>query len=187
LRHGERRLGPESIGRIFAILLVVLSLGWASPALAEVKLSFHSFNGSVLVGRYPHAFIVLEGELENGQKVNENCGFTAKKVSTAILNGPVEHDIMTEKPKYISKTNRHFTVTITDKHYQRVVAEMKAWRDAPSKYYDLDTRNCIHFVGEIAKIVGLKVEYPKDMLRRPKSWLNFVTSLNPELGAKIVK
>ena len=175
------------MGRLLATFLALLTLAWASPALADVKLSFHSFNGSVLVGRYPHTFIVLEGELENGQKVNENYGFTAKSAGPAVLNGPVEHDILIEKPKYISSTNRHFTVTITDAQYRRIVAEMKAWRDAPGKYYDLDTRNCIHFVGAMAQIVGLKVEYPKDMLRRPKKWLNYITSLNPSLGARTIK
>ena len=75
------------MGRYLSILLALLTFGWASPALADVQLSFHSFNGSVLFGRYPHAFIVLEGELESsGEVINENYGFTAKTVSTRILN-----------------------------------------------------------------------------------------------------
>ena len=176
------------MGRFFAMIVALLSLGWATPALAEVQLSFHSFNGSVLFGRYPHAFVVLEGTLEeSGQAVNENFGFTAKKVSTAILRGPVVHDILIEQPKYIAKTNRHFTITISDAQYHQIMAEMRAWRDAPGKYYDLDTRNCIHFVGEIARIMGLMVEYPKKMLRRPKKWLNHITEMNPQLGAKRIK
>lgn len=166
-------------------LFALLALVWSGPALADVQLHFHSFNGSVLFGRYPHTFIVMDGELDStGQKVNENYGFTAKKVSTAVLSGPVEHDISIEKPKYLKTTNRHFTMTISDDQYHRIVAEMKNWRDAPGKYYSLDERNCIHFVGAIAQIVGLKVDYPKDMLRRPKKWLNHVAALNPQLRAK---
>ena len=176
------------MGRFLAIILALLSLGWAPPALADVKMSFHSFNGSVLGGRYPHTFIVLEGTLDStGQAVNENYGFTAKTISTRILNGPVEHDIMTEEPKYIGTTNRHFTISLSDDQYRRIKAEVEAWRSAPGKYYDLDNRNCIHFVGRMAQIVGLKVEYPKNMLRRPKKWLNYVTQLNPKLGARQIK
>ena len=176
------------MGRFLAIILALLSLGWAPPALADVKMSFHSFNGSVLGGRYPHTFIVLEGTLDStGQAVNENYGFTAKTISTRILNGPVEHDIMTEEPKYIGSTNRHFTISLSDDQYRRIKAEVEAWRSAPGKYYDLDNRNCIHFVGRMAQIVGLKVEYPKNMLRRPKKWLNYVTQLNPKLGARQIK
>lgn len=175
------------MGRLLPFFLALLSLGWASPALAEVQLSFHSFNGSVLFGRYPHTFIVLEGTLdETGEAVSENYGFTAKKVSMAVLDGPVEHDVMVEEPKYITKTNRHFTVTVSDEQYREIKALVSAWRDAPGKYYDLETRNCIHFVGEIAKIAGLTIDYPKKMLRRPKKWLNHITGLNPQLGAKLI-
>jgi hypothetical protein len=174
--------------RLFALLLAILTFGVASPALADVKLSFHSFNGSVLVGRYPHTFIVLEGTLDKtGEAVNENYGFTAKTVSTRILNGPVKQDISIEKPKYITSTNRHFSIPISDAQYHKIVAEMQAWRDAPGDFYDLDRRNCIHFVGRIAEIIGLKVNYPDGMLRRPKKWLNHITLLNPQLGAKQIK
>ena len=174
--------------RWIALLLAILSFTLAPPALAEVRLSFHSFNGSVLVGRYPHAFIVLEGTLdETGEKVNENYGFTAKSVSTAILSRPVKQDISIEKSKYITSTNRHFTIAISDAQYHRIIAEMAAWRDAPGDYYDLDKRNCIHFVGRIAEIIGLKVDYPQEMLRRPKKWLNHVAALNPGLKAMPIK
>lgn len=165
--------------------LCALLLLCAQAVSAEVLLSFHSFNGSVLFGRYPHTFVVLAGTLdETGEQINENYGFTAKRASPAVLRGPVYHDIMIEEPKYIRSTNRHFTIPISDEQYHRIVAEMRAWRDAPGKYYDLDTRNCIHFVGKIASIAGLKVEYPGDMLRRPKKWLNHITRLNPQLSAK---
>ncbi len=174
--------------RLIALIFALALSGWSIPAAAEVKMSFHSFNGSVLFGRYPHTFVVLEGTLDStGQTINENYGFTAKKVSTAILSGPVEHDVMTEEPKYIKKTNRHFTVTLTDAEYRQVKATMVKWRDAPGKYYDLDTRNCIHFVGAMAQIAGLKVDYPKKMLRRPKKWLNHIAAINPQLGAKRIR
>jgi hypothetical protein len=169
-------------------LVLVLALLWAGPALAEVKIHFHSFNGSVLFGRYPHAFIVLEGTLnENGKVVNENYGFSARTVSTAILSGPVEHMVLAEKPEHVRKTNRHFSISLTDQQYYRIVAEVRAWQDAPGKYYDLENRNCIHFVGRMAELLGLKVEYPDNMLRRPKKWLNHIIGLNPRLGVKPVK
>ncbi len=173
------------MAQILRLVIAVFALGWASAASAEVKMSFHSFNGSVLFGRYPHAFVVLEGTLDStGETVKENYGFTAKNASAAVLRGPVYHEITNEPDKYITTTNRHFTVTISDAQYRQVVAEMRKWRDAPGKYYNLDTRNCIHFVGAMARIAGLKVEYPKNMLRRPKKWLNHITTMNPKLGAR---
>ncbi|NVD44926.1 hypothetical protein [Qipengyuania atrilutea] len=172
------------MGRLARLFVLFAAALWAQAAAAEVQLSFHSFNGSVLFGRYPHTFVVLEGTLEEtGAPVNENYGFTAKRASPAVLRGPVYHDILIEKPKYINSTNRHFTVPISDEEYWAIRREMEGWRDAPGKYYDLETRNCIHFVGTIAKLVGITVEYPDDMMRRPKKWLNHIAAINPDLGA----
>ena len=164
-------------------VLALTALFWAAAAQAEVRVTFHSFDGSVLFGRYPHTFISMEGTLEDGTPVKENYGFSAKSAGPAVLAGPVKHIVMTEKDKYVRSTNRHFTVAVDDAKYHDIRREVFRWRDAPGKYYDLDTRNCIHFVGAIAEMVGVRVDYPKNMLRRPKAWLNHVTAMNPQLGA----
>lgn len=174
------------VARLF-FALIALSL-WHDPALAAVTVSFHSFNGSVMFGRYPHTFVVFEGKLDDtGQAIHENFGFSAKSVGPSVLAGPVEHMIYIEKEKYIRSTNTHFSITVSDATYRRMRQEVTAWRDAPGKYYDLDTRNCIHFVGRIAELGGLKVAYPKEMLRKPKAWLNYISTLNPQLGARLIK
>ena len=170
------------------MLLVLAALVlWTVPAQAAVQVSFHSFSGSVF-GRYPHAFVVFEGTLdESGQAIKENWGFSATVAGPSVLMGPVKHGMYTEKDKYIRSTNRHFTVTVSDATYWRMRKEVEAWRDAPGKYYDLDTRNCIHFVGRIAELGGLRVDYPQSMLRHPKDWLNHIAALNPQLGAAPVR
>lgn len=171
--------------RLATQLLAVIALLWSGAAMAEVQIHFQSFNGSVLLGRYPHTFIVLEGTLDStGRAINENYGFSARNVTPAILSGPVEHMVLTETEKNVRNTNRHFSMTISDAQYHRIMREVRAWQNAPGKYYDLETRNCIHFVGTMAQILGLKVEYPDNMLRRPKKWLNHITRLNPQLGAE---
>lgn len=171
--------------RILALFLALFSFAWAMPAAADVEVSFRSFNGSMFFGRYPHTFIEMKGTLEStGEKIDENYGFTADKVTPAVLSGPVKHRISIEPQKWIDKTNRHFTVTVSDAKYLEIKREVEKWRNAPGKYYDLDERNCIHFVGRIAQLVGLQVDYPKKMLRKPKAWLNYLTGKNPRLGAK---
>jgi hypothetical protein len=180
--------GRPFLVRLLAMLaLIAAALAMPGAAQAKVSVSFHSFNGSVLFGRYPHTFVVFEGTLEEtGEPVSGNFGFSAKKAGPAVLSGPAEHIVMTEEPKYIGRTNRHFTVTVSDQTYRQMIAEVARWRDAPGKYYDIDTRNCIHFVGELARLAGLTIDYPDNMLRRPKKWLNHVTGLNPQLGAQPV-
>lgn len=171
--------------RVAAQLLAMLALRWGSAALAEVRIHFHSFNGSVLWGRYPHAFIVLDGTLEaNGKAVNETYGFTPKSVAAAATQDWVEHLVEGEDEKYVRSTNRHFSITLTDEQYYDVIREVRRWSMEPGKRYSLDKRNCIHFVGRMASLMGLLVEYPEDMLRRPKKWLNHIVAINPQLRAK---
>jgi hypothetical protein len=176
-----------AIRHLLGALTLVLAL-LPLPAAAQVLLSFHSFNGSMLGGRFPHTFIVLEGTLEaTGAPVNENYGYTAQTVSPAVLAGPVKHAVYIEKAHYVRTTNRHFTVPISDATYHRIVAEVAAWRDAPGKAYELDTHNCIHFVGRMAELAGIRVDYPKALIRKPKAWLNHIAELNPQLGAKRIE
>ncbi|MHA7820920.1 MAG: hypothetical protein ACX930_14835 [Erythrobacter sp.] len=174
---------PRLFQRFIAQALAVLALLWSGAAMAEVQIHFHSFNGSVLFGRYPHTFIVLDGTLEDGTRVDENYGFSARHSAEAIVSGWAEHMVLSESEKNVRRTNRHFSITLNDAQYHRVIQEVRAWQ-APGKRYSLDERNCIHFVGTMAAILGLKVEYPENMLRRPKKWLNHITMLNPQLDAE---
>ena len=168
----------------FGALLAALPL----PALAAVTVAFHSFNGSYLGGRYPHAFVVLDGTLADGTRVHENYGYSTSAGALSALRGPVPGIIQIEKEKYIASTNRHFAVPVSDAQVAAIRAEMEAWKDAPGqKRYLLDHRNCIHFVARIAEMVGLNAPVPQNMVRRPKLWLNYVTRLNPQLGVREIK
>lgn len=175
----------KSLARFFAALLLALAgLGIATPALAQVQVHFHSFNGSVLFGRYPHTFVVFEGTLSNGTRINENYGFSARNSAEAITSGNAEHMILSETENTIANTNRHFSITVNDQQYRRLRAEVIAWRDYPGDYYNLDTNNCIHFVARIASLLGVRADVPEEYIRRPKAWLNYVTRNNPQLGAR---
>jgi len=169
------------------LLLSFLALGlWAQAASANVTVSFHSFNGSMFFGRYPHTFVVFDGVLDGGHKVHENFGFTAKSVTPAILSGPVEGEIWVEQEKWIAKTNDHFAVTVDDATFRKMRSEVEFWDHHPGKFYDLDHNNCISFVGKIAQMAGLKVDYPKNLMRKPRAWLNHIAALNPQLHAKAI-
>ena len=176
------------LGRIAHLLCLLAALSLPLPAAAQVLLSFQSFNGSMFGGRFPHTFVVLQGTLEaNGAKVEENYGYSARSATPAVLAGPVEGIVMIEPPKYITSTNRHFTLPISDATYWAIRAEVAKWRDAPGKQYRLDEHNCVSFVGKIAELAGIRVDYLKGLMRKPKAWLNHIAAINPQLGAKAIK
>jgi hypothetical protein len=175
--------------RLARFAILVLALLFPILAQAQVLLSFHSFNGSYLGGRYPHTFIVLDGTLEaDGRRVHENYGYSTSSGAIGALSGNVPGIIQIERERYITSTNRHFTVPISDAQYEAILAEVNAWRDEPGqRRYSLDHHNCIHFVARIAEMVGLTAPVPQGMVRRPKLWLNYVTTLNPRLGAREIR
>ncbi|MDG2004738.1 MAG: hypothetical protein P8J20_15560, partial [Novosphingobium sp.] len=149
-----------------------------------VTLSFYSFSGSVILpGGYPHAYIRLSGTLDGSdQKVEELYGFTAESTTAAVMKGDTSGLIHEAKPRFLKrkKNNRHFVVSISDAQYHRIVNEVKKWR---SSVYNLGSRNCLHFVAAVAKIVGIEAAVPDKLTRRPKAWLNLVGRLNPQLKA----
>lgn len=170
--------------RWLALLAAAAILLLANPAWAQVTVHFHSFNGSLPFGRFPHTFVVFEGTLDStGQRIEENFGFSAISVMEAAGGGPARHEIVVEQPRQIGRTNRHFSVRLTDGAYRVMRAEVEAWRNQPGRYYELDRRNCVHFVARLAQLAGLAVDVPQNLVRRPKAWLNYVTRHNPQLGA----
>ena len=166
--------------RLILLSLLLLCAGLAAPARAEVVVSFYSHDFG---DRFPHAFIVLKGTVDaTGEAVDANYGFTATSVSPAILLGSVKGKVESSKPDYIAKSDRQFDVTIDDATYARVLAKVDEWRTREQPSYSLNKRNCVHFVMELAEVVGLAVNRKSKLFKKPRSFLIEVKGLNPQLG-----
>lgn len=166
--------------RLILLSLLLLCAGLTTPARAEVVVSFYSHDFG---DRFPHAFIVLKGKIDaTGEVVDANYGFTASSVSPAILLGSVKGEMQTSKPDYIAKSDRQFDVTVDDATYARLMAKVAEWRDREQPSYSLNKRNCVHFVMELAEVVGLTVNRKSKLFKKPKSFLIEVKGLNPRLG-----
>ena len=164
---------------LILLSLLVFCAGIASPARAEVLVSFYSHDFG---DRFPHAFIVLKGRIDaTGEEVDANYGFTATSVSPAILFGSVKGEVQSSKPDYIEKSDRQFSLTVDDATYARLMAKVAEWRDRKQPSYSLNRRNCVHFVMELAEVVGLKVDRKSQFFKKPKSFLLEVKGLNPGL------
>ena len=166
--------------RYLALFVFALIMFAVPKAHADVTMTFYSHEfGS----NFPHAFFSVKGTLDgNGQKVDNSYGFTATSVSPAILTGSVKGAVQTPKPKYIAKSNAHFSVRLSDAEYSKVMALVSRWQALPGKSYNLGKRNCVHFIMEAASIVGLKVNRSTKYKKKPRSFLNEVKGLNPGLS-----
>ncbi len=159
---------------LFLLALALLPIS----ARAEVVVSFYSHD---LGSRFPHAFFTVKGALERGGVIDANYGFTAKSVTPAILMGPVAGEVEDMTPEYIAKSDKQFSVKVSDAQYDALMALVAKWKAIPGKSYSLNKRNCVHFVGEAAQVVGLNVFFDPKLMKKPKTFLLAIIERNPRL------
>ena len=156
-----------------ALLLIGLPL----PAAAAVTITFwsHEFNDS-----FPHTFFTLRGTPDaGGAPVDLNYGFTAKTISPALLWGTVPGRIDVARPEYMAGSDAQFSVVLTDAQYASVASLVREWDDKTGDgHYNLNRRNCVHFVQEAARRSGLTgLDQPK-LMKKPRSFLLAVGAAN---------
>jgi hypothetical protein len=162
------------------ILALLLLCGLPGQAFAAVEIAFYSreLGGN----NFPHAFVALRGTVDStGEAVDSSFGFTAKAVTPALLFGSVSGEVVVEGAEQIARSDRQFALILTDDQYRAVLAVVETWRNRPQPSYHLNRRNCVHFVAELAAAVGLRVENANRLMKRPRSFLQHVRSLNPQL------
>lgn len=170
---------PGARRRLLAFLLLFLL--FQSPAAAAIEIAFYSreLGGN----NFPHAFVVLTGTVDaTGERVDTSLGFTAHSVTPAILLGSVRGEVQIEGPRQIARSDRQFALILSDERYAAVMATVERWRGARQPSYSLNRANCVHFVAELARAAGLRVEHAERLMKRPRSFLIHVRALNPGLA-----
>jgi len=165
----------RSILRLALALLLVA--GPHAPAFAAVEIAFYSreLGGN----NFPHAFVRLSGTVDaTGEAVDTSYGFTARAVTPALLFGSVSGEVVVEGAQQIARSDRQFSLVLSNAQYRAVMAVVDAWRNRAQPSYNLNRRNCVHFVAELAATVGLRVEQPARLMKRPRSFLQHIFGLN---------
>ncbi len=159
------------------IALLGLCLGYTLPTQAAVTIAFWSHE---LGNSFPHAFVTLRGVPDaGGAPVDTNVGFTAKSLTPALLFGPVAGRLDIARPTYVDSSDAQFAVVMTDAQYDAVLRLVAAWSEGkPDSVYRLSDHNCVTFVKEAARIVGLTgLDQPK-LMKKPRSYLKAVVAAN---------
>jgi hypothetical protein len=172
-----------SIMARFHALLRTLALGFAlllaaiAPARAAVTLTFWS---QEFGQNFPHAFVTLRGTPDaGGEPVDTNFGFTAKAISPAILWGSVPGEVSDLTRSYMKISNVHFSVVLSDAQYAAVLSLAREWDEGTGdSTYNLNRRNCVHFVAEAARRAGLVVVVEKKLMKKPRSFTQSIAALN---------
>ncbi len=164
---------------IFALILC-LSLAPAA-ARAAVEIAFYSRDAEV---NFPHAFVTMKGTLDaTGEAVDTNFGFTPNHISPAVLMGSVGGKVVSVDGAYIALSNRHFAAVLTDEQYRAVMAEVDAWRTRKQPNYNLNRRNCVIFVAELANAAGLDGTPAPGLMKKPRTFLDLLRDRSAPLLA----
>lgn len=157
-------------------LAIACLLATIAPASAKVTVTFWSQDFS---GNFPHAFFTLRGTVEaTGEAVNVSYGFTPKAMTPAILMGSVPGRIDLTTDKYIADSNAHFSSVVSDAQFASLRSLVVEWGEQGDHRYNLNRRNCVHFVAEAMRRAGLRVEEPKKLMKKPRSFTQSVAALN---------
>lgn len=169
------RIGVFGI-KLRLLLLTALFALVPAAASAAVEITFYSkeFGTS-----FPHAFVEMKGQVdETGEKIEANYGFTATHLSPAILMGSVHGAVLSLGQGYVDKSDPHFSITLTDAEYRQVMATVEQWRSFEQPSYHLNRQNCVFFVARVAAALGMKAETPKELMKKPRSYLEFLRQEN---------
>ena len=167
-----------SVRLLGAIGLALAGIVAAVPAQAAVTITFwsHDFGSS-----FPHAFFTMRGVPDmGGEPIDISYGFTAKAVTPALLMGSVGGKVERPTIGYMDSSDAQFSVVLTDAQYASELALVASWdetRGGDSRY-NLNKRNCIHFVKEAARRAGLgALDHPK-LMKKPRTYLQTVAAAN---------
>ena len=147
------------------------------PAQAAVTITFWSHE---LGSSFPHAFFTLRGTPDSGGVAVDNTfGFTARTISPALLFGPVAGKIDIAHRSYVLSSDAQFSVTMTDAQYGDVLGLVDAWSEGkPDGVYRLGDHNCVTFVKEAARRVGLIGLDKPGLMKKPRSYLKAIQAEN---------
>jgi hypothetical protein len=165
-------------------ILLLLCFVMPAAARANVTVTFYSHDMEALGMRaFPHALFTVKGTLaRGGPAIDTNYGFTARSTDAALF-GSTQGDIETKDAAYMARSRRHFSIVVSDATYDRLMALVASWKVRGPKGYNLGKANCVHFAGQAAETVGLKVAFPQNLMKKPKAFLDLVFRNNETLFA----
>lgn len=153
----------------------------AGSAWAEVTLTFYAHPGARVRDGYllfPHAFVQATGSLdETGEAVDWAAGFTARNPGPQLLFTRGVGVVELPNPRYVGEGKPYLRLVVSDEAYRAVRARADWWNSPEGSVYDLRRRNCITFIGDLARLAGLQTGAEPSM--KPGTFLEATAALNP--------
>jgi hypothetical protein len=161
-----------------ALLLALIS----GPVWAAVTVTFYAHPGARVRGGYllfPHAYVHAEGTVDaTGEPVDWSAGFTARSPGPQLLFVRGGGVVQEPDARYVSEGRPFLSLTVDDATWYALRARAEWWNTPEGSVYDLRRRNCITFIADLARVVGLRTAPEPSM--KPGTFLEATAALNPE-------
>ena len=164
---------------IALVLVVLLGLCVSSQAAAQVVLTFAAKRAEDTLG-IPHSYLRISGTTQSGEDIQRTFGFMPDQQSMFMVFGARVRGAVVEAPedRIAWELVRPFlSVQIPDTTLDAVILRFKYWNENQNGGYDAWSQNCIAFLADIARTIGLKV--PPGSHLSPSGFLETLTELNP--------
>lgn len=169
-----------SILRRFVLALTfVLGLALSSSAAAQVVLTFAAKRAEGSLG-IPHSYLRIGGTTESGEAIQRTFGFMPAEGSAFMVLGDRVRGAVVDEPEAEIDWERvrpFLSVQIPDATLDAVILRFRYWNENENGGYDAWSQNCIAFLADIARTIGLKV--PPGAHLSPSGFLETLAELNP--------
>ncbi|RZJ46057.1 MAG: hypothetical protein EON86_00130 [Brevundimonas sp.] len=164
------------------LILALLAALAGGPAWAAVTVTFYAHPGARIRGAdllFPHAYVQATGSLDDtGDPVEWTAGFTAKNPGPQLLFVSGKGAVLTPEARYAHEGRPYLSLTISDAAYRALRTRADWWNGPEGSLYELRRRNCITFVADMARTIGLRTAAEPSM--KPGAFLEATAVLNPQ-------
>lgn len=165
--------------RIALILVVLVGLCVSSAASAQVVLTFAAKRAEDSLG-VPHSYLRIGGTTQSGENIQRTFGFMPDEQSMFMVFGARVRGAVVEEPEdriAWERVRPFLSVQIPDTVLDAVILRFKYWNENQNGGYDAYSQNCIAFLADIARTIGLKV--PPGSHLSPSGFLETLAEMNP--------
>lgn len=153
----------------------------AGQAWAEVAVTFYAHPGARIRGAnllFPHAYVHAVGTVDaTGEAVDWSAGFTARSPGPQLLFTRGGGVVTAPDARYVSEGRPFLRLVVDDATWHALKARAEWWNSPEGSVYDLRRRNCITFIADLARVVGLRTAPEPSM--KPGTFLEATAALNP--------
>lgn len=179
VRKAWSPLGRGPLRRAAFALAVAISLLAPGVAAAQVVLTFAAKRAEGSLG-IPHSYLRIGGTTETGEDIQRTFGFMPREESAFMILGDRVRGAVIDEPEAEvewARVTPFLSVQIPDATLDAVILRFRYWNENENGGYDAWSQNCIAFLADIARTIGLKV--PPGSHLSPSGFLETLTELNP--------